>query len=102
MLAEVTGGAVFHDWLGSLHAARTALTWYPGDIWRYVWPASGHDRPYRVIDGGRFVAILRDSISADSIRWLPLTGAVDQFIGSTDAAGEPGLLRAAVSARLGS
>lgn len=35
-LAEVTGGAVFHDGLGCLEAARDALRWYPDDVWRYV------------------------------------------------------------------
>jgi uncharacterized protein DUF4037 len=35
-LAEVTGGAVFHDGLGELEPLRTALRWYPPDVWRYV------------------------------------------------------------------
>ncbi|GAA5117011.1 DUF4037 domain-containing protein [Pseudonocardia adelaidensis] len=35
-LAEVTAGAVFHDWLGELEPLRAALTWYPPDVWRYV------------------------------------------------------------------
>lgn len=35
-LAEVTGGEVFHDGLGELHAVRQALRWYPDDVWRYV------------------------------------------------------------------
>ncbi|HEX9518740.1 MAG TPA: DUF4037 domain-containing protein [Streptosporangiaceae bacterium] len=60
-----------------------------------------YDRPYRVIDAGRFVAPLRDSISSDEIRRLPPTGAVDQFIDSTDAAGDLRLLRAAISVQLG-
>jgi hypothetical protein len=34
-LAEVTGGAVFHDDL-ALSLARTRLAWYPDDVWRYV------------------------------------------------------------------
>jgi hypothetical protein len=34
-LAEVTGGAVFHDGLG-LGAVRAALAWYPDDVWRHV------------------------------------------------------------------
>jgi len=34
-LAEVTGGAVFHDDLG-LSLARERLAWYPDDVWRYV------------------------------------------------------------------
>src|SRR5260221_12649375 len=59
------------------------------------------DRPYRVIGAGRFVASLLDTISADEIRRLPPTGAVDQFIDSTDAAGDLRLLRAAISVQLG-
>lgn len=35
-LAETTAGAVFHDGLGVLTAAREALRWYPDDVWRYV------------------------------------------------------------------
>jgi uncharacterized protein DUF4037 len=35
-LAEVTGGAVFHDGLGELEPVRAALAWYPPDVWRYV------------------------------------------------------------------
>jgi hypothetical protein len=35
-LAEVTGGAVFHDGLGELEPVRTALRWYPPDVWRYL------------------------------------------------------------------
>ncbi len=49
VLAEVTGGAVFHDGLalgagsgtlaasgGALTAVRAALAWYPRDIWLYI------------------------------------------------------------------
>src|SRR5438067_2392739 len=35
-LAEVTAGAVFHDELGELTAARARLSWYPEQVWRYV------------------------------------------------------------------
>jgi len=35
-LAEVTGGAVFHDDFGGLSAGRELLRWYPDDVWRYV------------------------------------------------------------------
>ncbi|QUQ67334.1 DUF4037 domain-containing protein [Kutzneria sp. CA-103260] len=34
--AEVTAGAVFHDDIGDLTRARSALAWYPDDIWRYL------------------------------------------------------------------
>jgi len=35
-LAEVTGGAVFHDGPGELTATRDRLGWYPDEVWRYV------------------------------------------------------------------
>ncbi|MFC8451573.1 DUF4037 domain-containing protein [Kitasatospora sp. NPDC057223] len=35
-LAEVTGGAVFHDGLGTLTTARRRLAWYPAQVWRYL------------------------------------------------------------------
>jgi hypothetical protein len=35
-LGEVTGGGVFHDGLGELGQIRTALAWYPHDVWLYV------------------------------------------------------------------
>jgi hypothetical protein len=41
VLAEVTGGAVFHDGLaqgagGGLGTARAALKWYPRDVWLHI------------------------------------------------------------------
>ncbi|HEX9034952.1 MAG TPA: DUF4037 domain-containing protein [Streptosporangiaceae bacterium] len=56
-----------------------------------------YDRPYLVIDAGRFVAPLRDSIRGDEIRRLPLTGAIDQFVDSTDALSQPSLTRTTIS-----
>ncbi|MFF9347409.1 DUF4037 domain-containing protein [Streptomyces sp. NPDC014734] len=35
-LAEVTAGAVLHDGLGRLGPARTALDWYPHDLWLHL------------------------------------------------------------------
>ncbi|MFJ9622713.1 DUF4037 domain-containing protein [Streptomyces sp. NPDC101181] len=35
-LAEVTGGAVFHDGVGTLTRARRELAWYPDQVWRYL------------------------------------------------------------------
>ncbi|WP_314171825.1 DUF4037 domain-containing protein [Streptomyces winkii] len=35
-LAEVTGGAVFHEGPGALSAARRRLAWYPDQVWRYL------------------------------------------------------------------
>jgi hypothetical protein len=36
MLLEVTAGAVYHDGLGQLIPMRTALAYYPRDIWLYL------------------------------------------------------------------
>jgi Domain of unknown function (DUF4037) len=41
-LAEITGGAVFHDDLGDLTAVRQRLAWYPDDVWRYVLASQWH------------------------------------------------------------
>ncbi len=54
------------------------------------------DRPYQVIEAGRFTEALRDAITDEQVRRLPAVGAVDQFVDSTDALGDLGLLRAAV------
>ena len=53
-----------------------------------------HDRPYQVIGTERFTAALREAITDPAVRRLPPTGAVDQFIDSTDALDDLGLLRA--------
>ena len=55
-----------------------------------------YDRPFAVPDAGRFVRALRDQISVEEVRELPLIGAVDQFIDSTDAIGDSALRRSAV------
>jgi Domain of unknown function (DUF4037) len=61
-----------------------------------------YDRPYRVLGAGRFAAALRAAITDERIRALPLTGAADQFVDSTDALADRRLLRAAVAARMSS
>ncbi|MCW2929324.1 MAG: hypothetical protein JWM19_286 [Actinomycetia bacterium] len=53
-----------------------------------------HDRPYQVISAARFTAALQDAVTDPQVRRLPLTGAIDQFVDSTDAVGDLGLLRA--------
>jgi hypothetical protein len=35
-LAEITGGEVFHDGLGTLTTVRERLAWYPDQVWRYL------------------------------------------------------------------
>jgi hypothetical protein len=36
LLLEVTSGELFHDGLGQLESARTALDWYPNEIWLWL------------------------------------------------------------------
>jgi hypothetical protein len=56
-----------------------------------------YDRPYQVLGAARFAAALRESITDPQVSQLPRAGAVDEFIDSTDAAGDPSFLRACVS-----
>jgi len=46
-----------------------------------------HDRPFRVLGAERFSAALVRDIDDPTLRALPLTGAIDQFVDSTDALG---------------
>jgi hypothetical protein len=57
-----------------------------------------YDRPYQVIGAGRFTDALRQAITDPQVRRLPATGAVDQFIDSTDALESAAFLRAATAA----
>jgi len=111
-----------HDMLPLLTAALSAPSW--ADRERYLCAAyesaarlhnslsvtppldpavrpTFYDRPYRVLDAGRFVRALREQIRDERVRSLPLTGAVDQFVDSTDATGSRALRRAAVEAQIG-
>ncbi|GIF13607.1 DUF4037 domain-containing protein [Actinoplanes teichomyceticus] len=49
-LAEITGGAVFHDPDGRLRAIRRRLSWYPPDVWTYVlgcqWARIGQEEAF--------------------------------------------------------
>jgi hypothetical protein len=47
-----------------------------------------YERPYQVLDAGRFVTALQATITAPDLRDRPLTGAVDQFMDNTDALGD--------------
>ncbi len=55
-------------------------------------------RPFQVLGAGRFAGALRAAITDQQVRRLPPAGAVDQFIDSTDAAGDLGFLRACAAA----
>jgi hypothetical protein len=49
-LLEVTAGAVYHDPVGELTAARDSLAWYPDDLWRFVlacqWQRIGQEEAF--------------------------------------------------------
>ena len=49
-LAELAGGAVFHDGLGQLRTVRARLAWYPDDVWRYLlacqWARIDQEEPF--------------------------------------------------------
>lgn len=50
LLAEITGGAVFHDDSGELGRVRARLAWYPNDVWRYLlacqWQRISQEEPF--------------------------------------------------------
>ena len=59
------------------------------------------DRPFPVVDAGRFTAALASAVTDPAVAALPRLGAVDQFTDSTDALGDPARCRALVRAALG-
>jgi hypothetical protein len=56
------------------------------------------DRPFQVLDAGRFSAALRAETSDQEIRQLPMLGGVDGFIDNTDALGRTEFLQATIAA----
>ena len=48
-----------------------------------------HDRPFRVLGSGRFVDACLERVSDPWLGSLPLTGAIDQFVDSTDVLSKP-------------
>ena len=48
-----------------------------------------YDRPFRVLGSGRFVTACLEQVSDERLRALPLVGAVDQFVDSTDVLAYP-------------
>ncbi len=49
-LLEITAGSVFHDDQGELAAARTALAWYPDEVWLWLlacqWRRIDQEEPF--------------------------------------------------------
>lgn len=56
-----------------------------------------YDRPYPVIDAARFATALLERISDATLAALPLIGAVDQYVDSTDVLSRPELAREIMS-----
>jgi hypothetical protein len=59
-----------------------------------------HDRPFRVLDAGRFAAALREAITDPQVRALPPLGSVDQVCDAVPVLGEAGRCRALMAALL--
>jgi hypothetical protein len=57
-----------------------------------------HSRPFQVLHAERLTAALTARITDPAVRALPMVGAADQFVDSTDVLSRPGRARAAVSA----
>lgn len=49
-LLEVTGGAVYNDYVGALTAVRAQLAWYPHDVWLWMlasqWRRIAQEEPF--------------------------------------------------------
>lgn len=50
LLRGVTGGVVHHDGFGDITAIRSAVSWYPNDLWRYLvacqWQRINQEEPF--------------------------------------------------------
>ena len=55
-----------------------------------------HSRPFRVLGASRFVDACLERVSDPWLRSLPLVGAVDQFVDSTDVLSDPSVARVAL------
>ncbi|MFC6088826.1 DUF4037 domain-containing protein [Saccharothrix lopnurensis] len=68
------------DGLGLAEPVDPAVRWY-------------HDRPFRVLRADRFTRALAAAVTDPEVAALPLVGAVDQFVDSTDVLSHPARLR---------
>jgi Domain of unknown function (DUF4037) len=64
-------------------------------------PRPFHDRPFQVLDAGRFATALHATINDPDVRALPLLGGIDQFADSTALLGDIARCRAVTQAALG-
>ncbi len=58
-----------------------------------------YDRPFKVLGADRFSTALIDTIADPAVRGLPLIGAIDQFVDSTDVLNHRDRSRRLASAR---
>jgi hypothetical protein len=56
-----------------------------------------HGRPFRILGSGRFVEACLDRVADPRLRGLPLVGAVDQWVDSTDVVSYPPASRRAAA-----
>jgi hypothetical protein len=96
-LAEITGGAVFHDGPGDLSRARARLAWYPRDVWLYVmagqWQRIAQEEPFpgRCAEAGDELgsAVVTARLARDVMRLVLLMGRryppYSKWLGSTFA-----------------
>ena len=105
-LAVLTAGAVFHDPLGLLAGRRSALAWYPEDVWRYVlaagWLRVDQEQAFVGRAGGRgddlgsrLVAarVVRDLIRLAFLvqrRWAPYSKWIGRAFADLPLAAEVG------------
>ena len=83
-----TAAAAWHNELGLTPPVDASLRPY-------------FDRPYRVLGADRFTHALLAEVTDPALRGLPLTGACDQYIDSTDALGDLTRLRDTAALSLG-
>lgn len=106
---DLTAALTAADWRTREHHLARAYEWVAAahndlGLTAPVDPATRpyHSRPFQVLHAERFTAALRARITDPEIRSLPVIGAVDQVVDSTDVLSHPELSRAATLATLGS
>jgi hypothetical protein len=97
LLAEALSGDSSGRRQAALDEASTAVAELHNDVGvtEAVAPALRpfHDRPYQVLGAERFVAACLEQVDDASLRALPLTGGVDQYVDSTDVLSRPELTK---------
>jgi hypothetical protein len=76
LVATMQTAAGLHNALGVTCALDESVTLF-------------HSRPYRVLGSARFVDACLERVQDERLRALPLVGAIDQFVDSTDVSSHP-------------